>query len=307
MKRSKFRYKRFSKFLKEKYGCRVYKIGINAGFSCPNRDGTISEGGCIFCNNEAFGRAEEPVKEQIEKGIKFTSKRYGAKKHIIYFQSYTNTYASPRKLEMLYGVIKDYDSVVGLSIGTRPDCIDDEKLDVIEKFCGDYDLWMEYGLQSTNNKTLDFINRGHSYSDFLDAVELTRKRRDIKISPHVIIGLPGEDAEDFKNTAREMGRLKVDGIKIHPLHVIRDTPLAKLYESGRFTPMSLEEYIDYAASFLEYLWSETVIQRITATCPEDMLLAPGWLNMTGTVINRVNLRLKGINSSQGRLFSEGDK
>ncbi|MDA3792203.1 MAG: TIGR01212 family radical SAM protein [Elusimicrobia bacterium] len=303
MSKVKYRYRKFSDYLKDRYGCRVYKVGVNAGFSCPNRDGKKSSGGCIYCNNKTFGRQDKPVREQIEDGINFTRKRCSAEKHIIYFQSFTNTYATPGKLEKLYNIIREYSSVVGLSIGTRPDCIDNEKLDIVEKFCEDYEVWMEYGLQSINDRTLNFINRGHSYGDFLNAVKLTRKRKDIKISPHVIIGLPGETGSDFKKTAREMGRLKVDGIKIHPQHVVKDTLLEELYKNGDYNPPGFKDYTSAAADFLEYLWPDTVIQRITATCPTDMLLAPEWLNNTGSVIKDVNEQLAERKSRQGRLFS----
>ncbi|MEA3506962.1 MAG: TIGR01212 family radical SAM protein [Elusimicrobiota bacterium] len=307
MSRAETRYRKLSEYLEQKYNCKVYKVGINAGFSCPNRDGTKSAGGCIYCNNEAFGRSEKPVLRQIEEGIKFTRKRYGAEKHIIYFQSYTNTYADPARLKKLYSIIREYSSVVGLSIGTRPDCIDEEKLDVIEEFCDRYEVWMEYGLQSVNDRTLSYINRRHTYRDFLGAVELTRRRERIKISPHVIIGLPGEGPEDFKNTAKEMGRLKVDGIKIHPQHVVKDTFLAELYQKGEYKPLSFKEYTKAAANFLEYLWPQTVIQRITASCPPAMLLAPDWINNKGSVTNKVSSILQERNSRQGSLYLKQNK
>ncbi|MCM8804898.1 MAG: TIGR01212 family radical SAM protein, partial [Candidatus Omnitrophica bacterium] len=229
-------YKKYSDYLKKKFGCRVHKISVYAGFFCPNLDGTLSKKGCIYCNNYAFSpclRENLEIEKQIEKGIEYGKKRFKAEKFIVYFQPYSNTYAPIEILKEKYGIVKKFSEVVGISIGTRPDCIDYEKLKLIESYSDKYEVWIEYGLQSVHDKTLKIINRNHTYSDFLNAYNLTRKRN-IKICVHVIIGLPGETRKDILETAKECGRLKFDGIKIHPIHILKDTELERWYKGKRF-------------------------------------------------------------------------
>jgi uncharacterized protein len=259
----------------------VHKVTVDAGFSCPNRDGSLSKDGCIYCSNEGFSvntrQKRLPVKEQIAKGIAVMRKRLNAEKFVVYFQAFSNTHAAVDQLRQTYDAIKDFKEVVGLSIATRPDCVDEEKLDLIQSYAKSYDVWIEYGLQSIHNSTLRAINRGHSYEDFLKAVMLTRKRKGIKICAHVIIGLPGETEEMMMDTAKALGTLKVEGVKIHPLHVVKGTKLEQMYRRKEFDVLTRHDYVHYAVHFLEYLWPQTVIQRITADCPPDLLVAPMWL------------------------------
>ena len=306
-------YYRFSAYLKKRFGCRVYKVSVDAGFSCPNRDGRLSRGGCIFCDNRGFsfssrgwdGKGKEKqlrsLKEQIKQGMDFGRKRLGAEKFICYFQAYTNTYAPVEVLKQKYDMIKEFRDIVGIYIGTRPDCVDEDVLNLIGSYTKDYEVCIEYGLQSIHDKTLQLINRGHSYHDFLKAVTQTRKRNNIKICPHVIIGLPGETRENIMATAREMGRLKVDSIKIHPLHIIAGTGLEKMYREGLYRPMELDDYINLVTEFLEYLDVDTVIQRITAECPREMLVAPDWILNKNNVLNRIAKELRQTGRHQGRL------
>ena len=258
MKKDRLRYYRFSKYLKEHFGCRVYKVSIDAGFLCPNRDGSRSRDGCIYCDNRGFSFNSRvpprPIELQIEEGIAFGRERFEAERFIIYFQAYTNTYAPLKVLRERYNVVRGFRDIVGISIGTRPDCINEEILDLIESYTKDYEVWLEYGLQSIHKRTLEFINRGHLYEDFLRAVHQTRKRKGIKICAHIIIGLPGESKEDMLQTARELGRLKLDGVKIHPLHIIRGTRLEELFNEGLYTPLELQEYVSLVTEFLEYLY-----------------------------------------------------
>jgi len=266
-------------------------VSVDAGFSCPNIDGKISDKGCIYCDNEAFSfqarsKKNFPLKKQIEEGIGAARKRFKAEKFIVYFQAHTNTYAPVKTLKENYDTIRGFKDIVGLSIATRPDCINEEILDLVESFAQDYEVWFEYGLQSIHNKTLKAINRGHTYEDFLKAFEATRRRR-IKVCSHVIIGLPGETEEMILKTAEAMAGLKVDGIKIHPLHVVKGTPLEELFRREEYTPLELDEYIRLLKGFLERLWPETVIQRLSAFCPDDLLIAPKWVSHRNIVETRL--------------------
>lgn len=302
------RYYRFSQYLNKRFGYRVHKISIDAGFSCPNRDGTTSKDGCIYCDNKGFSyntrKPPLPIEIQIKEGVEAAKKRFKAEKFIVYFQAYTNTYAPLNILKERYNKVKEFDDIVGISIGTRPDCINDEILDLIESFSNEYEVWIEYGLQSIHDKTLEFINRGHNYSDFLKAFRLTKRKPNIKICAHVIIGLPNEMIEDILETAKDLGNLKIDGVKIHPLHVIRGTRLESLFNEGKYKPLSLEEYADFTCGFLEYLWPETMIQRITADCPKEYLAAPLWILDKHKVTRKIENKLESEKKYQGRLFKE---
>ncbi|HRR96793.1 MAG TPA: TIGR01212 family radical SAM protein [Candidatus Ratteibacteria bacterium] len=274
------RYYKFSKYLKEKFEENVFKISVDAGFTCPNLDGTLSKKGCIYCDNYSFSPSLRKkgisLEEQIKNGIKYGEKRFKAEKFIVYFQPFTNTYAPVNVLKEKYDVIKKFENVIGLSIGTRPDFVDEEKLKLIESYTEKYDVWIEYGLQTIHNKTLKIINRNHTYEDFLKGIEMTKKRN-IKICCHVIIGLPGETKEDIIETAKKCGQLKIDGIKIHPLYIVKGTELETLYKEGKYKPMKRDWYIEVLIEFLRYLSQETVIQRLTADCPNELLVAPLWL------------------------------
>ncbi|MFC1592508.1 TIGR01212 family radical SAM protein [Candidatus Omnitrophota bacterium] len=317
MKKNKDRYYKFATYLKERFGCRVHKAAIDAGFSCPNKDGKISNQGCVYCDNRAVSfvsppdrklfpngtrLSAKPIESQIEEGITVGRKLFGAEKFIVYFQFHTNTYASADILKQRYDAIKKFPDIVGISIGTRPDCVNQEVLDLIHAYTVDYEVWIEYGLQSIHDKTLKLINRGHSYNDFSRAVEATRRKKDIKICAHVIIGLPGETKQHILQTAEELGRLKLDGIKIHPLHVIRGTKLEELLSAGLCKPLDFDEYVNLTVDFLEQLWPNTVVQRISADCPEDLLVSPLWILGKNKMLNAVENTLLEKNKYQGRLY-----
>ena len=305
----KERYYRFSTYFKNKgFKSRVHKVTVDAGFSCPNRDGKVSKHGCIYCNNQGFSpnsrlSSKLSVEEQIKKGIDASRRRIKAQKFIVYFQAYTNTYALPEELKKIYDAVREFKDVIGISIATRPDCIDAEIIDLIGSYTKDYEVWIEYGLQSMHKKTLEFINRGHLYEDFLKAVEETRKKKDIKICSHVIIGLPFEDEAMMLETAKEMGRLKLDAIKIHPLHIIKETKQEGMYAKGLFKVLELDEYVDLTVKFLEYLWPGTVIQRMTASCPEDLLVAPLWIQDRSRLLRAIESKLAKENTFQARLYT----
>lgn len=301
------KYYRFSRYLKNRFGTRIYKIGIDAGFSCPNRDGAKGEGGCIYCNNFGFSvntrKNSVPIQNQIREGMDFYRKRYNAKKFIIYFQAFTNTYADYTVLKNRYDEVRAFKDIVGISIGTRPDCIDENILSIVNGFTDDYEVWIEYGLQSIHDKTLKAINRNHSYQDFLDAFLLTRKNKKIMICCHVIIGLPGETRKDIINTAKELARLKVDAVKIHPMHIIKDTILEDMYVSGLYNPMEMSEFIEITCDFMEHLYPGTVIQRLTADCHEKYLVAPPWIKDKKKLLYVIGDHMNKLNKKQGRLYN----
>ncbi len=280
--------KRYSTYLKERFNARVHKVSVDAGFSCPNKDGRLSSSGCIYCDNRSFSfhnrkTVRPSLKEQIAEGMESARRRYKADKFIIYFQAHTNTYAPLDELRTKYDVIRSFNDVVGLSIATRPDCVGEDILRLIAGYADDYEVWIEYGLQSKHNTTLEIINRQHTYEDFLNAVSATR-RHSIKICVHTILGLPGETRDMMMDTAREMRRLRIEGIKIHPLHVVKDTVLEDMHKQGIYKILTLDEYKRLLPEFMDCLWQDTVIQGAGARCPKDILVAPDWLdraNLTG--------------------------
>jgi radical SAM protein (TIGR01212 family) len=292
----------FGEYLKERFGCKVYKVTIDAGFTCPNRDGRFGEGGCSYCNNIGFSansRIEPaPICEQVERGMAFMRKRYKAEKFIAYFQAYTNTYAPIETLKECYDAALGFDDIVALSIGTRPDCVPEPVLDLIEDYKKTHEVWVEYGLQSIHDSTLGRVNRGHDYAAFLDALERT-KRRDIKICAHVILGMPGESREDMMATARAVAGMGIDSLKIHLMHVLKDTPLEKEYEEGRFSPPGFEEYVGLVCDFLEYIPPDVSIQRLTADGPREILLAPKWATQKRKTIAAIEAEFERRDTRQG--------
>lgn len=299
------KYNQFSRHLKELFGTKVYKVTLDAGFSCPNRDGTVSNIGCIFCDDSgSFSQAHSntmPVKEQLETGIKNLSNRFGAKKFISYFQAYSNTYGPVERLEKIYKESLKHPDVVGLSIGTRPDCVDAEKIQMISDIAQDKYTWVEYGLQSIHNKTLDYINRGHDAQSFIDAVKMTQNKN-INICAHVIIGLPGENKEDIMQTAKVLADLGIDGVKIHLLCVLKNTPLATMYEEGNIALLSQEEYIEACCDFMEVLPPTTTIHRLAGNGLKKILIAPRWLPKKFELLNQIDEEFDRRDSWQSKYY-----
>ena len=295
------RYNQFSEYLKQKFGAKVYKLTLDAGFSCPNRDGTISSGGCIFCDDGgSFARthsSELSIEEQVKAAVRYVSGRFNATKYMSYFQAYTNTYKPASELKKIYDAALTHPDIVGLSIGTRPDCVDDEKLDLIASYKDDYYTWIEYGLQSVHDKTLKKINRGHDYECFLKAYEKT-KARGINVCVHVILGL-WENHDEMMETAKELARLKIDGVKIHLLCALADTKIEKMYEAGELSFMDEDEYVNLVCDFLEYLPKETTIHRLAGNGYRDALVAPTWLVAKFDCLNKIDKELLLRNSYQG--------
>ncbi len=284
----KYRYKDFNTWLREIFGQRVQKITVDAGLNCPNRDGTVGRGGCIYCNARGSGTGDysrgRSVTEQIRINAQFVARRYRAKKFLVYFQSFSNTYAPVEKLESLYNeALQAIEGVVGLCIGTRPDCVNKEVLDLLQSYTEKYLIWLEYGLQSVHDATLALISRGHDFACFQKAVEMTRNRG-IRICAHVILGLPGETREQMMQTAKTVAELGIDGIKIHLMYVVRGTKLDEMFQKGLYRPLEQAEYADLVCEFLEYLPPDMVIQRLTGDPHPEELAAPEWsLDKKGTL------------------------
>lgn len=299
------RYNQYSSFLKQKFGAKVYKITIDAGFSCPNRDGTISSCGCIFCDDGgSFSQAHSnklSIEEQVQIGAETLKKRFKAEKFMSYFQAFSNTYKPVNELEKIYKASLNHPDIVGLSIGTRPDCIDDEKLKLISSFIPDYYTWIEYGLQSAHDKTLQKINRGHNYACFLKAYETT-KSYGINICLHVILNL-FETYEEMMETARTIAELKPDGVKIHMLCALEGTKLAEMYRAGEIYFMSEDEYVKTVCDFLEYLPPETTIHRLAGNGLRTELVAPRWIGKKLDCLNKIDREFERRNSRQGYKYT----
>ena len=299
-------YRSFSSYLKDRYGEKVFRISIDAGFTCPNRDGTLGRGGCAYCS--PYGSwdrhlARKTLNEQVREGKERIRRRYGANRFIAYFQAYTNTYAPINELKRIYdSVVRDDSDFVAIAIGTRPDCIDEEKLKMIAEYREmGLDVWIEYGLQSAKSETLKLIRRGHDVDVFEKAV-LQTKKYGILVSAHVIIGLPGEDREDIVNTARFLSELPIDGIKLHNLNIVKGTLMEKWYMKGKVRALELEEYASLAVDFLELLPPDVVVQRLIAETDREFLIAPEWVLNKSRAIEYINNTFKERKSYQGILY-----
>lgn len=299
------RYNQFSNFLKQKFGAKVYKITLDAGFSCPNRDGTISNCGCIFCDDGgSFSQAHSnrlSIEEQVQVGAETLKNRFKAQKFMSYFQAFSNTYKPVKELEKIYKASLTHPDIVGLSIGTRPDCVDEEKLRLISSFAPDYYTWIEYGLQSVHDKTLLKINRGHDYRCFLDAYEKTKNAR-INICLHVILNL-FETYDEMMETAQKIAKLEPEGVKIHMLCALEGTKLAEMYNKGEIDFMSEDEYVNTVCDFLEYLPPETTIHRLAGNGLRTELIAPHWIGKKLDTLNRIDKEFERRNSKQGIKFN----
>lgn len=298
------RYNQFSEFLKNKFGAKVYKITLDAGFSCPNRDGTISNLGCVFCDDGgSFSQAHSnklSIEEQVNTGAETLAKRFKAQKFMSYFQAFSNTYKPVSELEKIYKASLCRDDIVGISIGTRPDCIDNDKLDLISSFTSDYYTWVEYGLQSVHDKTLAKINRGHDYSCFLRAYEKTKEKK-INVCLHVILNL-FETYDEMMETAKTIAKLEPDGVKIHMLCALEGTKLAEMYKNGEIDFMTEDEYVSTVCDFLEYLPPKTTVHRLAGNGLRTELVAPRWIGKKLDCLNKIDREFLKRDSFQGKKF-----
>jgi radical SAM protein (TIGR01212 family) len=292
----------FGQALLFRHGERVHKLAINAGLTCPNRDGTRGRGGCTFCNNASFNpnaRRPPPVADQIAAGRRVIAQRTGARRFIAYFQAYTNTYGELPRLQALYDAALAEADVVGLSIGTRPDCVPPEVLDLLAGYrARGYEVWLELGLQSADDTTLAGVNRGHGFAEYAAAVRAARGRG-LPVCTHLILGLPGEGNAAARWTLGQVLELGVDGLKLHPLHVVRGTALANDWRRGCYRPLTLADYVETVADLIEHTPPEVVFHRLTGTASAEILLAPDWCGGKWAVLNAVARTLLARGTRQG--------
>jgi uncharacterized protein len=295
-------YKNYSSYLLETFGCRVHKISLDAGLTCPNRDGSKGIGGCVYCDAKGSGTGahkEYPsITSQMIKGKEYLKRRFGAEKFIAYFQSFSNTYAPLEHLASLYREALSQEDVVGLAVGTRPDCVNPEILDLLAGWQSSHLVWIEYGLQSFHSRTLTVINRGHTVQDFIEAVEQTRQRN-INICVHVILGLPGEGLEEVLSTARELAEMDIQGLKIHSLYINRGTVMEQWLEQGLYLPLGQQQYADWVCQFLEHCPPHWVVQRLTGDPDRRQLIDPLWALEKQKILSLIRSRFLETGSCQG--------
>jgi hypothetical protein len=304
------RYRSYNSYLREIFGERVQKIPLDAGFTCPNRDGTISRGGCIYCDPRGSGtgamtRRGESLEEQIARGMERAREKYGASRFIAYFQSFTNTYGPVARLRELYDRALKHEGVVGLSVGTRPDCVDKEVFSLLASYKEKVLVWLELGLQSAHDRTLLQIHRGHDVACF-DRAVAEAHGKGLNVCAHVILGLPGETREMMLETARHLAALAVGGVKIHSLYVVQGTPLAQMVERGEYRCLEREEYVELLLDFIERLPPAMVVQRLTGDPMPAELVAPLWMREKTRTLNLIAKRFEKRDSWQGKWFLKGE-
>lgn len=301
------RYNEFGPWLKVQIGTKVQKISLNAGFTCPNRDGSVGVGGCTYCNNQTFNpeycKTEKTVVQQLEEGKRFFARKYPEMKYLAYFQAYTNTYAGLEELRCKYEDALSVDGVVGLVIGTRPDCMPEALLDYLSELNDRTFVLVEYGIESTYDRTLQRINRGHDYASVVDAVTRTAQRG-IFTGGHVILGLPGETHDDIIKEAEMLSELPLTTLKLHQLQLIRGTRMAEEYFTSPedFHLYTADEYIDLVIDFVEHLRPDIVLERFVSQSPSSLLAVPGWGLKNYEFVDKVRKRMDELNACQGRLY-----
>ncbi len=292
----------FGQAMLAKYQQRVHKIAIDAEFTCPNRDGSIGRGGCTFCNNVSFspnGRKPAPLAQQIDAGRKVILKRTGAKRYLAYFQAYTNTYADISVLKRIYDSALTEPDVIGLCVGTRPDCVPPPVLDLLASYqVQGHEVWLELGLQSSFDKTLERVNRGHGFSEYCQAVKAARGRG-ISVCTHLIIGLPGEGVSHARISLLRVLEKGVDGLKLHPLHVVKGTVLANQWRRGEYKALEFDEYVQTVVDLVELTPANIIYHRLTGTASEKILLAPRWCAKKWRVLNAIEDELNNRHHFQG--------
>ncbi|MCK5857692.1 MAG: TIGR01212 family radical SAM protein, partial [Bacteroidales bacterium] len=304
------RFNSYAQYFKNLFGERIQKTTIDAGFTCPNRDGKVARGGCTYCNNDAFNPSyndpKKSVIQQIDEGIEFHINRYRkAGKYLAYFQAYSNTYNSLEELKRIYSPALDKENVIGLVIGTRSDCMDEEKLKYFADIAKTHYVILEYGIESTYDKTLERINRGHNFQNVVDMIHLT-KEYGIKTGGHMIFGLPGESREEMMSQVHTLNKLPLDNIKFHQLQIITGTPMAKEYKESpeNFDLFGMEEYIDFMVRFIEQLNPNFVVERFAGEVPPRFLVSQAWGNLRNDqILQKIERELEARDSWQGKNFS----
>lgn len=296
------RFNAYGDYIKKRFGSRVQKVSVDAGFTCPNRDGSKGVGGCTYCNNTSFVppycRPGMSISQQVAAGISYLSRRYGAHKFIVYFQAYSNTYAPLSALKSLYEEALSHPAVLGLAIGTRPDCVDEEKIAYLAGLARKWYISIEYGLESAHNSTLEKLNRGHNFEDWARALSQTAGRG-LEVCSHVILGLPGESREDMLQTAARISQYPLDSLKIHHLHLVRKTVLATQYLKNPFPLLGFREYVDLVVEFLQILNPRIRIQRMVGETHPRHLIGPIWGLRADTVQRYIETELERRNVWQG--------
>ena len=284
----------FGRAMRERYGYKVHKLSINAAFSCPNRDGFSGIGGCTFCNNKSFNPVSAKsesnypsIHTQLDEGQKVILKRTGAKKYLAYFQAYTNTYADIEYLKSLYDNALRHTNVIGLAIGTRPDCVPEPVLRLLSEYQQQgYEIWLELGLQSFFDHTLKRVNRGHGSAEYIDAIRRAKKY-ELQICTHLIVGLPGETAKDSLDSHDAVLNLGTQGLKFHPLHIVKGTQLVREWKRGEFEQLRFTDYVDTVVEMIDRTPDDIVFHRLTGTASKDILIAPSWCNKKWQVLNAI--------------------
>ncbi len=304
------RYFSYGFFLRQLYGQRVQKVSIDAGFTCPNVDGTVAIGGCTFCDNRSFSPSRriprQAILDQINEGIRRLKLRYTCDRFTAYFQPATNTYAPVDRLRTVYETALSHPKVVGLTIGTRPDCVPDDVLDLIGELARQTHVSVEYGLQTIHDRSLDWMNRGHHHDATIDAIGRSRGRG-FEICGHVILGLPGETHSDMMATADEVARLELDSVKIHNLYAVKNTPLAEQVERGEVVLIGRDDYVRTVVDFIERLPKTMVVERISGDAPGDYFIGPSWCLDKSGLLLAIRDEFERRNTYQGRVYHQADQ
>jgi radical SAM protein (TIGR01212 family) len=302
------RYNDYSSFLKNKFAERVQKISLDTGFTCPNSDGSKGVGGCTYCNNNTFNpdycKPEKSITQQLKEGVDFFASKYKAQQYLAYFQAYTNTYADISLLKKMYHEAVEHPGVIGLVIGTRPDCINEEIVAILEEIAQNHYVSLEFGVESTLNRTLEIVNRCHTFEETKAAYELAKNRR-IHLGAHMILGLPGESREEMLNHAVELSKLPINSLKLHQLQIVKNTMMAFQYKHKpeMFNLFGLEDYLEFITDFVGLLRPDIIIERFSSQSPTDLLIAPYWGGLKNfELVAKVEKRLEEKNSWQGKFY-----
>ena len=299
------RYNDYSSFIKQRFNERVQKISLDTGFTCPNRDGTKGVGGCTYCNNNSFNpdycKPDKSITEQLDEGIAFFSKKYKTQRYLAYFQAYTNTYADINLVKELYTEAVEHPQVVGLVIGTRPDCINEDLIDFLSELSKEYFISLEFGVESTLDATLEQVNRCHTYQETKDAYHLANNKG-LHLGAHMIIGLPGETKDDILNHAIELSKLPINSLKLHQLQIVKHTMMAKQFKDNpaQFTLYSAEDYIELICEFITLLRPDIIIERFISESPQHLLIAPKWNLKNFEMVAKIDKKLVEKDLWQGK-------
>lgn len=302
------RYNDYSTFIKNKFSNRVQKISLDTGFTCPNRDGSKGVGGCTYCNNNTFNpdycEPEKSITQQLKEGVAFFSTKYKAQEYLAYFQAYTNTYSDLSVLRKMYTEAVEYPGVIGLVIGTRPDCVNEEIIVILEEIAKKHYVSLEFGVESTLNRTLDIVNRCHTFEETIAAYELS-KNRGIHLGAHMILGLPGESRAEMMNHAVELSKLPINSLKIHQLQVVKNTLMAFQFKNKpeMFNLFELDDYINFVTDFIAHLRPDIILERFSSESPFELLIAPKWGGLKNfEVVAKIEKRLEEKDIWQGKFY-----